>query len=298
MKILVTGSTGYVGRHMIPQLLSQGHQILELTRNLNKSLSEFGEKTQKFDLNFSQEELNNCVVNFEPDVCIHLASYLTSSDTYVDAQKLIESNISFLVRVLESLRNTNLKLLINTGSFAEYFKGDDILDPAYLYAATKSASRFFIDYYSKNATYKYVTVVPYTIYGARDSQKKIIDLIVDSLDSVVPLDLSPGEQVLDFIHINDVVTFYGNLLNKIDIIKNMAVLPLGTGKGHSLKQLTGIIEQVSGKKANICWGGKPYRSSDVMHAVANHEKNHEYFKEDQKISLIKGIQNYLSEMNG
>jgi nucleoside-diphosphate-sugar epimerase len=294
MKILITGATGFVGRHLIPQLLSEGHTVLELTRSLEKSLSLFGNQTQKFVLNASQEDLNKCVANFEPDVCIHLASYLTSSDTYVDAQKLIETNISFLVSVLESLKTVNLKLFINTGTFAEYFKGDGLLDPAYLYAATKSASRFFVDYYSKNSSYKYVTVVPYTIYGAKDSQKKIIDLIIDSLGNTTPLELSPGEQVLDFIHINDVVSFYSGLITDIEGVKNKVIFPLGTGVGHNLKQLTAIVEELTGKKAFIKWGGKPYRSSDVMYAVADVQNFSIFFKKHKMLCLKEGVKDYLN----
>jgi nucleoside-diphosphate-sugar epimerase len=298
MKILITGATGFVGRYLTPKLLHDGHQVLELTRDVIKSDSIFGNQTIKFDLKASQEELNSCVENFQPDVCIHLASYLTSSDAFVDAKKLIETNIIFLVSVLESLKNVNLKLFINTGTFAEYFKGDGVLDPAYLYAATKSASRYFVDYYSKNASYKYATVVPYTIYGAKDSQKKIIDLIVDSLDSTIPLDLSPGEQVLDFIHIKDVVDFYSNLINKTEQIEDKTVFSLGTGVGHTLKKLAIIVNDVTGKIANVNWGGKPYRSSDVMYAVADTLNMDKILDDNHKITLEQGVKNYLTQING
>ena len=296
MKILITGSTGFVGRHLTSHLLGDGHQVLELTRDINKSAGIFGNQTIKFDLKASQEEMDSCVKNFQPEVCIHLASYLTSSDSFVDAKKLIETNITFLVSVLESLKNVNLKLFINTGTFAEYFNGDGVLDPAYLYAATKSASRYFVDYYSKRASYNYVTVVPYTIYGAKDSQKKIIDIIVDSLGNSTPLDLSPGEQVLDFIHINDVVCFYSDLIANIEAVKNKTIFPLGTGVGHNLKQLTAIVEELSDKKASINWGGKPYRSSDVMYAVADTKNSDKILKKNQKVSLKEGIESYLNSL--
>jgi CDP-paratose synthetase len=43
---------------------------------------------------------------------------------------------------------------------------------------------------------------------------------------------------------------------------------LGTGKGLTLKDISKILESLTKKKCNIIWGAKPYRKSDVMHAVA------------------------------
>jgi nucleoside-diphosphate-sugar epimerase len=211
-------------------------------------------------------------------------------DDYNSLNKLLNSNIQFFCRLLDALKETNLKLFINTGTFAEYYKGDDTFDPAYLYAATKTASRFFLDYYSKVYNFKQATVVPYTIYGGNDTQKKVIDIIYDSIDSETPVDMSPGEQVLDFIHIDDVVNFYLTLLDKINDLPEKSNFKLGTGIGHTLKDVASIIESITGKKTNINWGGKEYRKSDVMYAVADKP---ETILWNYKIGIEQGIEQFL-----
>ncbi len=192
--------------------------------------------------------------------------------------------------MLDAIKNIDLKLFINTGTFAEYFKGDNDFDPAYLYAATKTASRSFLDYYSKVYNFKQSTIVPYTIYGGNDSQKKLIDIICDSIKSSVPIDLSPGEQVLDFIHVDDITDFYVVLIKNFNKLSQKTNFQLGTGVGHTLKQVAQLMERITQKKTNINWGGLDYRKSDVMYAVANIETQKIKFNWEPKISLIDGIQ--------
>lgn len=292
MKILITGSTGFFGRNLVPKLYQEGYQILELTRTINKSKELFGNKTIK--LKISDSEFKNKIKEFDPEVVIHLASYLTSSDKLEEVNKLINSNLSFLSKVLDSVAQVKLKLFINTGTFAEYFNGDETLQPAYFYAATKTASRSFIDYYALSYEFKQCTIVPYTIYGGKDSQKKIIDLIYDSIKSNTPLDLSPGDQVLDFIHIDDVTDFYVWVLKNIDKLPIKSNFKLGTGIGYSLKQVAKLVENLTQKKTNINWGGKDYRKTDVMYAVANLENLND-LSWRPKISLKDGLENMLGD---
>lgn len=291
MKILITGSTGFVGRHLVPKLLEANHELLELT--IEPQVSEFlyGNKTQKYTISDNQPALVSCIESFNPEVVVHLAAYLTSLDDYKTLNGLLNANITFLCRLLDALKNCTIKLFVNTGTFAEYYKGDDTFDPAYLYAATKTASRSFLDYYSKVYNFKQATLVPYTIYGGNDTQKKVIDYIYDSIDSDIPVDMSPGEQVLDFIHIDDVIAFYLVLIDKFNEFPEKSNYKLGTGIGHTLKEVSKIIENKTGKKTNINWGGKEYRKSDIMYAVA---KNQYVNFWHAKISIEAGIHNYIS----
>ena len=196
--------------------------------------------------------------------------------------------------MLNTVSKLNLDLFINTGTFAEYFRGDDDFNPAYFYAATKTASRSILNYYSNAYNFKQFTVVPYTIYGGKDSSKKIIDLIFESIETEKKLEMSPGEQILDFIHIDDVVSFYQHLIKHKKKITNKTNFKLGTGIGHNLQQVSSIIESVTNKKTNINWGGKEYRQSDVMYAVANLHEIKDKLTWKPKISITEGIRKTIN----
>jgi len=293
MNILITGSTGYFGRYLIPQLIENNHNVLEITRSLDKSFELFADSTEKLLLINKQNEMIEAVENFNPDIVIHLAAHLTSNDDYKSMLKLYDSNILFLGKILDMVKNCNLKLFINTGTFAEYDHKKDCLDPKYLYSATKTASRSLIQYYSKVYCFKVCTMVPFTVYGGKDTQKKIIDIIYDSINSKFPINLSPGEQLLDFVHIDDVVDSFLTVINQESEINRNYVMHIGTGVGHTLKDLALLIEKHSEKKTNVNWGGINYRKSDIMYAVAK-DVNDLAWK--AQINLSDGIKKYLKNV--
>lgn len=293
MKIMVTGSTGFVGRHLIPELLKQGHEILEITIEPEVSESIFGGSTSRHTLTDDQDSLVACVQEYSPAIIIHLASFLTSADDYSTLQKLLKANVEFFSRILDCTRSIDLKLFVNTGSFSEYLEGKEVPKPAYLYSATKIAARSLLDYYARIGGYRQTTAIPYTIYGGLDSQKKIIDYIYDSLDNPTTTDLSPGEQVLDFINISDIVGYYSHIVKNCDSYPMNSEFHLGTGTGTSLRQLARILEEKTGKTANINWGGRPYRESDIMHSIADNNLPNILWK--PKVSLSEGLDIYIAK---
>ncbi len=289
MKILLTGGSGYVGSHLLPELLRTGHQVLQILRGpvgtRQKLLS-------TLHVDQKHGEFVRTIREFSPEVCIHLAAYLSPDDDYHTVQELVESNILFTTRVLDAIKNTTLKYFVNTGTFAEYLEGDDTLDPAYFYAATKTATRSILQYYAGAYGFDYTTVVPYTIYGGNTLQNKIIDIIFQSIGSTLPVGLTPGEQVLDFIHIEDVVGFYLMLVEAYES-SSIESIPLGTGRGHTLRQLATIIEAEAGGTVNINWGVKPYRPRDTHYAVANMAPVYARWGWRPKIDLITGVKKYI-----
>jgi len=296
MNIIVTGADGFIGTNLINKLCETTHNLMLIGKDVSKMkasvLKDYGCYSY---VEISQDEMGKAFENFEPDVLIHLAAYSTASDAYEDMEKLIEANLLYLCKILDALKCSKIKSFIYTGSFAEFFNGDNVFDPAYLYAATKTAGRSIATYYANTYNFKLISICPYTVYGGIDNSKKIIDYLFDSLDNPHPIDISSGAQILDFIHVNDIALLLIKIAENIDIIPSGAIFKAGTGEGHTFKDIIRIMEEETGLKSNLNLGGRPYRKRDIMHAVADTNLQKKLLNFTHKISLRDGIKGYLKE---
>jgi CDP-paratose synthetase len=108
--------------------------------------------------------------------------------------------------------------------------------------------------------------------------------------------MSPGEQVLDFIHIDDVVDFYRTLLSNLGSCRNSYnEIHIGTGAGSTPKKIAGLMEAITEKKANINWGGMPYRPNDTMFSVAPKELSGHQIGWQPSLTIEEGIRLYIKE---
>jgi CDP-paratose synthetase len=262
MRVLVTGATGFVGSNLLPKLV--GYDIRIIVRNFTGLIS----KDKQIIINDDINSFKNVVKTFNPEIVLHLATYSTSNDDIYSIKNIIASNIFFTSLLLESLKDIHIKLFVNTGTFAEYYENDGELNPAYYYAASKSAARYIIKYFKNISEFKTVNVIPYTVYGGLSKNKKVIDYIIDSLNSDIPVEMTAGEQILDFIHVDDLTDFYRFCIENYKQLSDGTDYHIGTGRGITIKELAVLIERITGKKANIAWGAKQYRKLDVMKAIA------------------------------
>jgi CDP-paratose synthetase len=120
------------------------------------------------------------------------------------------------------------------------------------------------------------------------------------MQSETPVDMTAGEQILDFTHVNDLAAFYVHILQNPDTfcsLDNGEEFHIGTGKGTTIRELVSIVERIYGRKCNINFGGRPYRERDTMHAVAPIAKNLSLVRWRAMISLEEGIR-MMKEANG
>ena len=120
-----------------------------------------------------------------------------------------------------------------------------------------------------------------------------MDILYDSLDAKEPTNTTPGEQVLDFIHVDDLVRLYVNIVDNYEKVPNETVFHAGTGEGFSLHNTVNLMEQYTNRKANINWGGIEYRKRDVMFAVADTRLQKEIFGWEPLIPFKKGVLKYI-----
>lgn len=300
MKVALTGITGFVGMSLMPQLLALGKDYEFLTLNIDVEEANSKYPTDQYT-NFHHVHTTDldALVEFNPDVVLHLATITTAANNTEIIHPMLAANIEFGVLLLDALqRCDNFKLFVNTGSFAEFRFGPDHFDSAYLYTATKTAFRAFVKYYADlGRGFRYFTAIPYSVYGGTMTVKRLFDYMVESLEAETPVDMTAGEQVLDFIHVDDVAGFFAYVVSHteefIALPENGMDFHLGTGVGTSIREVATLMETISGKHCNINWGGRSYRERDIMRAVAPVNWNLCGWK--AQITLRDGIEQILSK---
>ncbi|MDR0682116.1 MAG: NAD(P)-dependent oxidoreductase [Dysgonamonadaceae bacterium] len=290
MKIIITGATGFVGKTMIPFLYEKGiNELCLLIRNTEKAQSLFGNLSINY-INVQNQDWREKVIEYDPDIVIHLATLFNTHNDAENAAKIIQSNLLFSTLLLEAISHTKCTCFINIGTFTEFLYGAGEYFANNLYSATKTALRPIIQFYQTQSSWKWINIVVYSPYGRKNQQKKVLDFMIDAMDSVTPVNFTKGEQILDFIHVDDIADFFYTLLNNLFVFKDLYTqLHLGTGKGHSLREAGNLMEEVFHKKINAYWGGLPYRQNETMYAIAPIAKNLELLNWRAKISLQQGL---------
>ena len=156
MNILVTGASGFIGKHLIRELIQKEHNVF--CTLLPGEDNPFGENVSSIVVN--PENLND-VIEFlkknEIDGIIHLASVFLSAHMIDDVNSLVDSNVKFGTAVLECAYQAEVKWFVNTGTFWQNYQ-DMEYSPVNLYAATKQAFEDIARYYTETDKIKFVTI--------------------------------------------------------------------------------------------------------------------------------------------
>jgi len=263
MKILVTGATGFIGTNLTRELKKR-HELY--------ILGQFEGDPEKLGLpgimmNDDIQRLADYIKANEIEGIIHLASLYLTVHTPDQVKELVASNVYFGTAVLEAASLAGcVKWFLNTGSIWQNYNVEGAAyNPVNLYAATKQAFIDMAKYYSDVFGIRFCTLKLCDTYGPNDTRKKLFKLFKDYSESGEVLKMSPGQQKIDLIYITDIVAGFSHLA---DLLSSDAELAeeyvLTSGRQIPLQDLARLFCEISGRKLNIEWGGRPYRDREVM----------------------------------
>ncbi len=263
--VLVTGASGYIGGHLVSRLARDGWQVHMVVRkgSLLPAAPEFSQAV-KHTHDGTTEGMIRLVAEAKPEVIFHLASLFLAQHEPGDVEPLVLSNVLFGSQLLEAMRVNGVSQIVNTGTSWQHYNNDDY-SPVCLYAATKQAFEDILAYYSEAASIKAVTLQLFDTYGPDDPRPKLFHLLNKAAKSREVLAMSPGEQLIDLVYIDDVIDAY------LCAIAALGVLPVGhhvyavsSGKPVPLRELVSIYEKAVGVNLSIDWGKRTYRPREVM----------------------------------
>lgn len=293
----MTGATGFIGQTVVNRLIGCGHDVAVAVRDPQKAFDMFGHRRVKV-IDTRNPDFDKAIKFLSPAVCIHLAACFDPRPDEAGVERLVDTNILFTVKLLEALRGTGCRLVVSAGTFSEYYR-DDVTGtevPQNLYAATKSALRPIMSYYRSIERWKWVNMIVYTPYGRVNPNRKVIDYMADALDALEPVGFSAGEQMLDFVHVDDIAELLCRLIGRVDALPSESELQAGTGHACSLRQVAEAMERVFGRPLNADWGARPYREREIMHAEADVSRIVELLGWRPSITLEQGLAMFRDDM--
>lgn len=265
MRVLISGATGFIGSKLLNAFIKLP---IEIAIHSNKEIETLNENVILFQGKLT--DISNQIKNFAPHYVFHLAGSSKHCLELADQSVLWDSNLLYGSMLLEILKDQENLVFVNFNTSLAY---DGVkLSPFNYYAMTKASFIKPLEYYSSNYKVRVFNLILYNVYGPGDKTKRAINFIMDSLGSIHPVGMSPGAQLLDFIHVDDVIKLSERLLEESP---NFSIedIHVGTGIGTSLKSAAILLEKLTHLKANINFGELSYRKEEKMINVAPVEKN-------------------------
>ena len=223
MNILVTGSEGFLGKHVVKKLLALGHEVTGID-NLEPRVHGEGAVSTPDEYDFIQVSCANVPYRVlrKANVVIHLAAQVGVADSMVDQIRYVQDNSSATARFLEDLAFTNYKdgalhKLIVASSMSVYGDPDTCqpirethrISPASVYGLTKYDQEMLCKFWGKQHDISTVALRFFNIYGPGQALNNPYTGVIANfanwlLAGEQPIVCEDGQQTRDFVYVDDV----------------------------------------------------------------------------------------------
>lgn len=272
MRILLTGPGGFLGSALAKHWAMSGHDMWLLARSSSRleRIKDLPASAQVVRMSHP-EEIISIICQAKPDAIVHTAcSYGRKGESVLD---LIDANMRLGIALLQAALDSNPRedappiLFLNTGTVLEAGVSN--------YALSKTQFSAWGAMLSASAPkqLQFIDVRLQQMYGPGDDCSKFTTHAIEACrQNVARLALTKGEQLRDFIHIDDVVQAYDCILERSHQFAACDVIDVGSGEAVTMRNFVELVKQLTGADTVLDFGAVPYRENEAMLCVANTER--------------------------
>lgn len=310
MKVLVTGGAGYIGSHVVLDLVEAGHEVVILD-NLSLGCRENVNGSAKFVLGstLNTDDLDS-VLSSGIDAVIHLAAFKAAGESMVDPDKYSLNNLNGTSNLLNAMMKHDVKTFVFSSSAAVYgypeylpVDEDHSLKPINYYGFTKLVIEQKLEWYRqlkglKFAALRYFNAAGYdvngTLSGLEKNPQNLLPIVMEVASGVRKsmnvfgndYDTNDGTGIRDYIHVNDLASAHESALDYLQDNDSFTV-NLATGAGYSVMDVIKEAEAISGHtiKYNIV----DRRPGDPAELIAASKQANELLNWEAKNSDLNTI---------
>ena len=326
MKLLVTGSAGFIGNALSLRLLSDGHQVIGLD-NLNSYYDVALKKARlariKDHPNFTearvdlkdQKAVEALFQEHAPQKVVNLAAQAGVRHSLESPRTYTNTNISGFLNILEGCRASDVEHLVYASSSSVYGTNDKapfsenhpVDHPISLYAATKRANELMAHSYSHLFTIPTTGLRFFTVYGPWGRPDMALFLFAKAIIEEQPINVfNHGKMSRSFTYIDDIIEGVVRALGTTpqadnDLKENspatsktapFRIFNIGNNKSESLLHYIEVLEKNLGRKATL--NMMPLQAGDVPNSWADVSELKNEVGYRPETSIDKGVKAFVS----
>ena len=283
MKIGIIGSSGFIGNNL--------YLYLSKLKNIKVFKYSSYKKNKKNWISTVSQEIKIS----KPNIIINCAANQSLKNDKKSIKDILNSNLYSNIDFLEqATQNNSFKGYIYFGTKWEFNQNMEF-NPLNFYSTTKHANDIFFNYFSQKKNICTISLKIFDTYGPNDKRSKILNLIIDSIKKNKTLKLTPGNQYLDYVHINDLSELVSKICSDIHKkrLKGFNYYTVSSKKPLKLKKIINYIRYMLKGKTKIKLGAKKYRKIEAMQKIKK-LKNYPGWK--PKITFVKELSNIIKNL--
>ncbi len=274
-KVLITGATGFIGSNLLSKLQDEiDISVLALKRSSSSG--------PVFQLNKEPEWLSSELENVQSEslksveILVHLAAH-SANTPYDNLENCIKYNYENPILLFQKAYENGIKRFIVTGTCFEYGEScnhydylptDAPLIPNNSYAQSKTMFFNWLKDWCVGKEIQIVYLRLFQVFGPGEQSSRLWPMIIDSAQQNKDIILSPGEQIRDFIHVNDVVSKILDKIKEEKVSWGLLSENVGTGHGITVREFVERWYNSLDGKGKLKFGELPYKPGEYMRIVA------------------------------
>jgi UDP-glucuronate 4-epimerase len=312
MNIAITGGAGFIGSHLCEKLIGLGFNIICIDNfddfyspsvkenNISKIAESKKFKLYRVDI-CDLNKLEKVFMENDIEIVIHLAAKAGVRPSINNPLLYEKVNVTGTMNLLECCRKHNVRKFIFASSSSVYggnkkvpFSESDSVDcPISPYAATKRAGELISYTYHSLYGLSIFCLRFFTVYGPRQRPEMAIYKFTRQIMSGEKIDIyGDGSSMRDYTYIDDVVS---GIINSAGKIKGFEIINLGNSQTVELIKLVELIEDATGKKADLRFLGS--QPGDVPVTYADITKARKMLKYSPETDIKKGLEKFVEWYN-
>jgi nucleoside-diphosphate-sugar epimerase len=291
-RVLVTGATGFIGRHALQPLLDAGHEVHAISTRKPPAGAPAAVSWHRADL---LDEPGATVAAIAPERLLHLAWYAEHGRFWTSTENLrwVEASLG----LLRAFAAAGGERAVLAGTCAEYdwdagdgtFAEDVVLSPATLYGAAKHGLHEVARAFAGQAGFELAWGRVFFLYGPGEDPRRLVGAVASALARGERAATGAGTQTRDFLHVADVGAAFAALVDaQVDGAVNVA-----SGEGRLLRDVVSALGELSGAPDLLDVGALPPRPGDPERLVADVSRLRDEVGFRPRIPLEQGLADTL-----